>query len=365
MQGTRLGNRADRAKRRGFTLIELLVVVAIIAILISILLPALNGARRSSRAAVCGANLRQVGQAMATYLADNKDGGFPPSYVYPRADGSWDPTDQPPAAQYGYIHWSWFLYNRGQAGDKAFQCPEIPGGGTPRQNPGPRPEAWEGGQVDSAGFTKGTVTPQAVEDKQAIRLAFTGNATIFPRNKFTGELSTNPKRVNRFVRDNEIKSPGSTILATELNANWRASAEFSQGASGLLSKSHRPVNPFINLTTGTNEYGDPSGNSPFLYNQQDEFNIPQQSKTYGLVPAEVFREKTNLIGGNNDISTREINAVGRHHPGSDRFGGTANFLFVDGHVDRKTIFDTMKDRQWGDKYYAITGEQSVLDRYKD
>jgi len=56
----------------GFTLIELLVVVAIIALLIAILLPSLTQARERAKAAVCAANLRQMGMAMEMYLEDNQ-----------------------------------------------------------------------------------------------------------------------------------------------------------------------------------------------------------------------------------------------------------------------------------------------------
>ena len=59
--------------RCGFTLIELLVVVAIIALLISILLPSLNRARAMSRSAVCKSNLHQVGLALQIHLMENKD----------------------------------------------------------------------------------------------------------------------------------------------------------------------------------------------------------------------------------------------------------------------------------------------------
>ncbi len=55
---------------RGFTLIELLVVVAIIAVLAAMLLPALQGARESGKAAVCVSNLKQLYVACAAYAAD-------------------------------------------------------------------------------------------------------------------------------------------------------------------------------------------------------------------------------------------------------------------------------------------------------
>ena len=66
-------------RKKAFTLIELLVVVAIIALLISILLPSLSRARELAKRAVCGSNLRGIGQGMHIYANDNRE-WFPAHY---------------------------------------------------------------------------------------------------------------------------------------------------------------------------------------------------------------------------------------------------------------------------------------------
>ncbi|MBX9736512.1 MAG: type II secretion system GspH family protein [Phycisphaerales bacterium] len=62
-----------RTCRSAFTLIELLVVIAIIALLVSILLPAMNKARKLAKETKCTSNMRQLGVAMGAFANDRKE----------------------------------------------------------------------------------------------------------------------------------------------------------------------------------------------------------------------------------------------------------------------------------------------------
>ena len=98
-----------------FTLIELLVVVAIIALLISILLPSLKNAREQARMAKCGANLHSIGQAVTTCGAENH--GYGPSWDDGECGGS-----------IGHVilmlTWADVLFDRDYLGDSRAQlCP--------------------------------------------------------------------------------------------------------------------------------------------------------------------------------------------------------------------------------------------------
>jgi len=102
----------------GFTLIELLVVVAIIALLISILLPALGRAKENARGTVCKSNLHQLALATNYYAQDNRE-----RLPYIRATRDANGNPRAPYYQYDQLR----LFYKYLPDLKIYRCPSARG----------------------------------------------------------------------------------------------------------------------------------------------------------------------------------------------------------------------------------------------
>jgi prepilin-type N-terminal cleavage/methylation domain-containing protein/prepilin-type processing-associated H-X9-DG protein len=365
----------SRKSAKGFTLVELLVVIGIIAVLIGILLPALQKARASANAIKCASNMRNIGQGLAQYLVDY-NGFYPAAYGYYGMVLNPPNVETPGQSTNGYVHWSSFIYGRKDltssyptmyattVGWEAFTCPSIENGGLPADNPGKdnKDPDQNYDPADPPNLNTGLFP-----DYQAPRMAYTANEAIMGRNKyiigFQGAV-----RTYQWVKASRVKHSADTILVTEFNQDWHVVCDGSDADAGtIVCKSHRPVNAYESLV------------------QIGSAGAYKLDQAGNLAGKNLIRVDPSMLTPNPTIATvplgqtvSSLDWVGRNH-GSQKIGnlsyrtakgkegaisgwnfGTSNFLYCDGHVEIKNIAETLNPWQWGDEMYSLNPGNDIV-----
>lgn len=189
---------------RAFTLIEMLVVVAVIALLVSVLLPSLQNARKQAAAVACASNSKQIYMSLHMYQNDHK--GYLPWTLWSEYDWDFRPNDAAPKSNL----WFYKLFPKYLKDPNALVCPGDPFRNqfdfkaVRKQRP-PRPEIWYANiPVPSCGY--------------ALNYLF---------RHFTGG---HPKRPAYNMDAHAPKRPGNTILMAEVGPDDRlANAPLGQG----------------------------------------------------------------------------------------------------------------------------------------
>jgi len=229
-------------QRTGFTLIELLVVVSIIALLVSILLPALSGAKNKSQQVKCAANMRGLLQGLNMYTSE-WDGFFPPNgIVFPKPG----PFGNGVSDQQKWKLEQGALLERYANNDKRlFLCPTDD-----------MQRAQAGQLVQDA---DGTIRTLAAGESGKGYWSFSVNTVLNSEGQFRLNFTTTPKPWIDPMRINQIQNPNDFVAMIEEDATSRLNDEVFDAPA---------YNGGDKLTDRHNR----GGNVGFMYGNVEQYN---------------------------------------------------------------------------------------------
>lgn len=345
------------SKRKGFTLVELLVVIGIIALLISILLPALTRARAQANLVYCQANLRQIGQLLQLYASDN-NGYFPYAFAakyapscraYGWGNGWWNETT-----------WTWYdnvslLVTPQTRQDYLNKHPADPLSWDAKYS-GKQAAFYSNvlHDVDTPGVTPAfncshyIGNPRVLADYTAAEY---GDTATFANAAADNAGGTPGFAWGGNVKFLSIRQIGSIKRASEVAMVWDGEANITNGTTdngvSLPVAEQIDNSNFNQKNTGyQNLYPVPPAGSTWNVANYANPISPGNSGALGLGNIDSAHPGSVTLANSQQMNTDDVGlhgATGSYNPGCEmrfRHGGDnsqCNILFVDGHVESRRI----------------------------